>query len=141
MEEQREATIVLFDGVCNFCNASVNFILQRDPHQVFRFASLQSEAGRQLIEEAGLKDHDLDSMVLIEGDRVSVKSTAALRSARRLPGLWPLTGLLLLIPRAIRDWGYDAFAARRYGWFGKQESCMVPTAEMRSRFIEDARSG
>jgi predicted DCC family thiol-disulfide oxidoreductase YuxK len=140
MATAQKPAIVLFDGVCNFCNASINFILQRDRRGDFQFASLQSEAGRRLISEAGLHDHDLDSMVLIEGDRVSVKSTAALRSAKRLPGLWPLAGLLLFIPRVIRDGCYDAFAARRYRWFGKQEACMVPTAEMRSRFIEDAQS-
>lgn len=132
---------MLFDGVCNFCNSSVNFIYARDPRGAFQFASLQSEAGRRLVSQAGLHGHDLDSMVLLEGDRVSVKSTAALRAAKRLSGLWPLAGVLLLVPRAIRDWFYDAFAARRYRWFGRQDSCMVPTAEMRSRFIEDARPG
>lgn len=131
---------MLFDGVCNFCNSSVNFIYARDPRGEFQFASLQSEAGRRLVGKAGLHGHDLDSMVLLEGDRASVKSTAALRAAKRLSGLWPLAGVLLLVPRVIRDWFYDAFAARRYRWFGKQDSCMVPTAEMRSRFIEDART-
>lgn len=135
MKQGQETAIILFDGVCNFCNSSVNFLLRRDRGGLFRFAALQSEAGRRLLAEAGLQHHDLDSMVLIEGGRVSVKSTAALRAARRLPGLWFMTGLLLAIPRGLRDRCYDAFAARRYRWFGKRDVCMVPTAEMRSRFL------
>ncbi len=137
MKEARETAIVLFDGVCNFCNSSVNFLLRRDRKGVFRFAALQSEVGRKLLAEAGLQHHDLDSMVLIEGGEVAVKSTAALKAASRLPGLWFMTGLLLLVPRRLRDWCYDAFAARRYRWFGKREVCMVPTAEMRSRFLDE----
>jgi predicted DCC family thiol-disulfide oxidoreductase YuxK len=135
MAKEQATAIVLFDGVCNFCNASVNFLLRRDRDGVFRFAALQSDTGRKLLADAGLKRHDLDSMVLIEGGQVALKSTAALRAARRLPGLWPITGLLLVIPRGLRDWCYDAFAARRYRWFGKREACMIPTAEMRSRFL------
>lgn len=135
MREGSTAAIVLFDGVCNFCNASVNFLLRRDRDGVFRFAALQSEAGRKLLAEAGLQQGHLDSMVLIEGAQVAIKSTAALRAARRLPGLWFMTGLLLAIPRSLRDWCYDAIAARRYRWFGKREACMIPTAEMRSRFL------
>lgn len=135
MKEGSEAAIILFDGVCNFCNSSVNFLLRRDRKGVFRFAALQSEAGRKLLAEVGLQHHDLDSMVLIEGGDISLKSTAALKAARRLPGLWFMTGLLLAIPRSLRDWCYDALAARRYRWFGKREVCMIPTAEMRSRFL------
>lgn len=138
MEREQETAVVLFDGVCNFCNSSVNFLLHRDRDGAFRFAALQSEAGQKLLAEAGLEHHDLDSMVLIEGDRVAVKSTAALRAARRLPGPWFMTGLLLLVPRRLRDWCYDGFAARRYRWFGKREACMIPTAEMRSRFLDES---
>lgn len=138
MKEDPETAIVLFDGVCNFCNSSVNFLLRRDRNGAFRFAALQSEAGGKLLAEAGLQQHDLDSMVLIEGGEVAVKSTAALRAARRLPGLWFMTGLLLAIPASLRDWCYDAFAARRYRWFGKREVCMIPTAEMRSRFLDES---
>jgi len=138
MKEERETAIVLFDGVCNFCNSTVNFLLRRDRSGVLRFAALQSEAGKKLLAQTGLRDHDLDSMVLIEGDEVTVKSTAALRAARRLPGLWFMTGILLLVPRRLRDRCYDAFAARRYRWFGKREACIVPTAEMRSRFLDES---
>ena len=138
MKEEQEAAIVLFDGVCNFCNSSVNFLLRRDRNGVFRFAALQSEAGRKLLTEAGLQHHELDSMVLIEGGEIALKSTAALKAARRLPGLWFMTGLLLVVPRRLRDWCYDAFAARRYSWFGKRDVCMIPTAEMRSRFLDES---
>jgi predicted DCC family thiol-disulfide oxidoreductase YuxK len=138
MEAEQEKAIVLFDGVCNFCNSSVNFILRRDREGIFRFAALQSDAGRKLLAQAGLQHRDLDSMVLIEGGQIAVKSTAALRAARRLPGLWPMAGLLLAIPRGLRDWGYDAFAARRYRWFGRRDVCMVPTAEIRSRFLDES---
>lgn len=135
MGKEQATAIVLFDGVCNFCNASVNFLLRRDKDGVFRFAALQSETGRKLLAEAGLERRDLDSMVLIEGGKVAVKSTAALHAARRLPGLWRIAGLLLAIPKGLRDWCYDAVAARRYRWFGKREACMIPTEEMRSRFL------
>jgi predicted DCC family thiol-disulfide oxidoreductase YuxK len=138
VSHEREPAIVLFDGVCNFCNSSVNFLLRRDRTGVFRFAALQSEVGRRLLAENGFQGHDLASMVLIDGGTVATKSTAALEAARRLPGLWPMAGLLLLVPRRLRDWAYDAFAARRYRWFGKREVCMVPTAEMRSRFLGES---
>ena len=138
MKEDRQTAIVLFDGVCNFCNSSVNFLLRRDRKGVFRFAALQSDAGRKLLAQAGMSHHDLDSMVLIEDGEIAVKSTAALKAARRLPGLWFMTGLLLAIPRRLRDWCYDAFAARRYHWFGKRDVCMIPTAEMRSRFLYES---
>lgn len=135
MKPEQATAIVLFDGVCNFCNASVNFLLRRDKEGVFRFAALQSETGRKLLAEAGLQHRGLDSMVLIEGGHAAVKSTAALKAAQRLPGLWFLAGLLLAVPPSLRDWCYDAFAARRYRWFGKREVCMIPTPEMRSRFL------
>jgi predicted DCC family thiol-disulfide oxidoreductase YuxK len=137
MREEPEPAVVLFDGVCNFCNWSVNFLLRRDSKGIFRFAALQSEAGRKLLAAAGLQHHDLGSMVLIEGREIALKSTAALKAARRLPGLWFMAGLLLAIPRSLRDWCYDAFAARRYRWFGKRDASMIPTAEMRSRFLDE----
>ncbi len=133
----RPGAIVLFDGVCNFCNGSVNFVLRRDPKGVFRFAALQSDSGRRVLEQAGIADHGLDGLVLVEGNEVSVKSTAALRISRRLGNLWPLTAVFLLVPRVIRDWAYDWFAARRYRWFGQRDECMIPTPEMRTRFIEE----
>jgi predicted DCC family thiol-disulfide oxidoreductase YuxK len=134
------APVVLFDGVCNLCTGSVLFIIRRDPRGVFRFAALQSPAAAALLKDAPVRSGPLpDSIVLVEGDgaaRVSTQSTAALRIARRLRFPWPVLYALIVIPRPIRDWVYDFIAARRYRWFGKRDSCMMPTPELRARFLE-----
>ena len=127
--------VVLFDGVCNFCNASVRFIARRDARGYFHFAPLESDAGQQLLSEWGLNGTAIDSVVLVEGGRASVKSTAALRIARRLSGLWPLVVVFLIVPRFLRDAVYDVIARNRYRWFGRSEQCMVPSAELRARFL------
>lgn len=126
--------ILLFDGVCNFCNDAVNFVIDHDPKERFRFASLQSDLGVRLIEEHGLPP-EVWSSILIEGERVSTRSTAALRAAKYLRFPLPLLSVFLLVPRFIRDAAYDWFAARRYQFFGKAEVCRVPTPEMRRRFL------
>ena len=130
--------IVLFDGVCNFCNRSVNWIIRRDRRGRFRFAALQSEAGTALQERYGLDPSALDTLVLVEAGHVYVKSTAALRIVRRLRSRWRALYGLIAVPRPVRDFAYDWFARRRYRWFGKREECMVPTAEVRGRFLADA---
>lgn len=135
-----EPSIVLFDGVCNFCNGTVQFVLRRDPRGNFYFAALQSEAGREILDRFDMPPDKLDSIILIEGRRVYTKSAAALRIARGLRAPWPLLGVFLAVPRALRDACYDAFARRRYRWFGKRDSCMVPTPEMRARFLSDPES-
>lgn len=128
--------LVLFDGHCNFCNGAVLFIIDRDPRERFVFAPLQSEIGQAKLRDAGLDDPSFDSMVLVEGERVYVRSTAALRIALRLRGLWPLLGALgLLFPRFFRDAVYGAFAKRRYALFGKTDQCRVPTPELKRRFL------
>lgn len=127
--------VILFDGVCNFCNGSVNFIIDNDPHDYFRFAALQSDVGQALLERFYLPRSDFDSIVLIEGGRIYVKSTAALRIARRLKFPLSLGGLLLLVPRLIRDIGYTIIAKNRYQWFGKQDQCRLPTPAIRARFL------
>ncbi|MER2106357.1 MAG: thiol-disulfide oxidoreductase DCC family protein [Solibacillus sp.] len=124
--------IVLFDGVCNICDASVQFIMNRDAG-AHHFASLQSEVGQQLIEKYGLRD--VDSVVLIEEGRAYTKSTAALRIARHL-GVWKLFYALIVVPAPIRDLFYTAIAKNRYRLFGKKQVCKLPTAEERARFIE-----
>ena len=129
--------IVLFDGVCNFCNASVNFIIRHDRRAVFRFAPLQSPAGERLLREHGADIGGLDTLVLIEGRQSCRKSAAALRIARRLPGPYPLFYGLIVLPPALRDVLYDCFARRRYRWFGKREQCMTPSPELRGRFLVD----
>jgi predicted DCC family thiol-disulfide oxidoreductase YuxK len=130
--------VILFDGVCNLCNASVNFVIDRDPHAVFRFGALQSEEGRHLLAERGVDEEWLDSIVLIEGDRVYTASDAALRIASRMPFPWSLLRVFRILPRPLRDAVYNWIARNRYRWFGKQESCRVPTPDLRARFIDAA---
>lgn len=127
--------IVLFDGDCLFCDASVQFIIKRDPYEHFYFTSLQSEKGQQLKQRYGIPV-DEDSVVLIEGKKFYTKSSAALRIAKKLDGLWHLLFLLILVPRPIRDGVYRYVAKNRYKWFGqKQDSCTLPSPEMRKRFL------
>ena len=128
--------VVLFDGVCNLCNGSVRFVIERDPHKHFQFAPLQSETATTLI--AGTADPLAmpDSIVLVDEGRLYVRSTAALRIARRLRFPWPLLRVFMAVPRPLRDWVYDVIARHRYGWFGKRDTCMVPTKEIRDRFLE-----
>jgi predicted DCC family thiol-disulfide oxidoreductase YuxK len=128
--------ILLFDGVCNLCNASVNFIIDRDPRGRIRFASLQSETGQKLLERFELPTSDFDTMVLVEGDRCYRRSTAGLRVARRLRQPWPLLYGLIIVPRPLRDAVYRLVAHNRYRWFGQNEACRVPTPELRERFLQ-----
>lgn len=132
-----EARVVLFDGVCNLCNGTVQFIIDRDPAARFRFASLQSEAAARVLRAHGREPPpgDPESVVLVEGGRVYERSDAALRIARALGLPWSLAGLGLLLPRALRDGIYRFVARRRYRWFGREESCRVPTPALRARFL------
>lgn len=128
--------VLLFDGVCNLCNGAVAFVIRRDPRARFRFAPLQSAAADALLASLGVARGGLpDSFVLVEDGRVHVRSTAALRVARRLRCPWPLLAVVLLVPRFLRDPVYDLIARNRYRWFGRREACMVPTAELRARFL------
>ena len=127
--------IVLFDGVCNFCNASVNFIIRHDRRDSFRFAPLQSDKGAELQARYGLDPKALDALILIESSRAYVKSDAALRVTRRLGGVYAVLYALIAIPPLIRDFFYDWFARRRYRWFGKKEECTAPLAEVRGKFL------
>ena len=127
--------IVLFDGVCNLCSTSVQFILQRDPAGKFRFASLQSDLAQRLLTERGLDPKALDSVVVVDGDRLYRESDAALRVARDLKGAWKALTVFRVIPRPVRDWAYRLIARNRYRWFGKKESCWLPTPELRGRFL------
>jgi predicted DCC family thiol-disulfide oxidoreductase YuxK len=127
--------IILFDGVCNLCNESVLFVIDRDPRATFDFASLQSDHARALLAEHGFSDTDVSTIVLVEAGKVYVRSTAALRIARRLSGPWPALYLALVIPRPIRDAGYRWIARNRYRWFGKLEACRIPAPEIAGRFL------
>jgi predicted DCC family thiol-disulfide oxidoreductase YuxK len=127
--------IVLFDGVCNFCNASVNFIIAREPRGRLRFAALQSEAGRALLREHGLPGDFMTSLVLIEGGRAFTDSTGALAIAAHLRPPWNWLRLLRVVPRFARDAAYRFVGRHRYRWFGRREACRVPTPAERARFL------
>lgn len=128
--------ILLYDGVCNFCDSTVNFIIKRDPEAHFNFAALQSETGQLIQKSFGLDVEKLDSLVLIENKKMYRKSSAALRIARKLKGLYPLLFGLIIIPPFIRDAIYDFVARNRYKWYGKKDSCMIPSPEIRNRFLD-----
>ena len=126
--------VILFDGMCNFCSNSVQFIINRDPSSKFRFASLQSETGKNLIAKSKIDNKNLDSIVLFENGTYYIKSTAVLKIASKLNALWPLFYFFIVIPAPLRDYFYDIVAKNRYKWFGKKEDCMVPNAEIKARF-------
>jgi len=127
--------IILFDGVCNLCNGFVQFVIQHDPAGQFKFTSLQSDKGQELLKELPDAYRQIDSVVFLENGRFYQKSAAALRIIRRLSGAWPLLYLLMILPPFLRDWLYSFVARNRYRWFGQQESCMLPTPELKARFL------
>lgn len=126
--------IILFDGECNFCDKSVQFIIKRDRDGVFQFASQQSEVGQRLLLENSIPKW-IDSFFLISGEKIYYKSSAALRVCRDLNGFWKVFYLFLVVPKPIRDGVYDFIARNRYKWFGKKENCMLPSSEIRNRFL------
>lgn len=126
--------IVLFDGECNFCDRSVQFIIKRDPNARFMFASLQSEAGEKLLMKYNIPQQ-LNSFVLIENSKWYSKSSAALRVCKKLKGLWKVFYLLLVIPKQIRDPFYEVISRNRYKWFGKKKSCKLPPPGIKRRFL------
>lgn len=126
--------VLLFDGVCNLCDSSVQFVLRHERKPMLRFVALQSEVGQELLATHGLDPAYLDSLVLIEGGQAFTKSTAALRLSRYLKAPYRLLSLGLLMPRSVRDSIYAYVASKRYSWFGRKSSCMVPTPEVRRRF-------
>ena len=134
VEAQR---VVLFDGVCNLCNSSVNFISDRDKKQLFKFAALQSKAAAELLKNSPVDPTDLDSVVLVEGDNVYTESTAVLRISRFFGVPYNLGYLAMIIPRPVRDFFYKLVAKNRYKMFGKQDACRVPTPELKARFLAD----
>lgn len=128
--------IILFDGVCNLCNGSVQFVIKRDKKDRFRYAALQSEVGQQLVQERHIDTKEVDSIILIEpGVAYFTKSDAALEIAKDLGGVWRLMALFHWVPRSIRNFVYDFVARNRYKWFGKKEACMVPTPELQTKFL------
>lgn len=126
--------VVLFDGVCKFCNKSVNFILRIDHKGQLKLAPLQSDYGRTILEKYGVGIQYSDSMMLLEGERLTMKSTAILRISKYLGGAWPLCMIVLVVPCFIRDFVYDIIAKNRYRWFGRYDTCRLPDAEFEDRF-------
>jgi len=136
-----EHAVIIFDGLCNLCTCSVRWIIARDRRGVFRFAASQSETGRALLQDRGLtaSNHpvnSLDTLILVEGSRVWVRSEALLAIVRRLPAPWSWLKILRWLPRRLREAGYALVASRRYRWFGKRESCLVPAGDIEERFLK-----
>jgi predicted DCC family thiol-disulfide oxidoreductase YuxK len=129
--------LVIFDGVCNLCARSVQFILRHESGPHFTFSPLQSPAGARLLAQHGFPASDVESFVLVSDGKVYTRSTAALRIARHFKGAWRLLRILWLVPRPLRDAIYDYVARNRYAWFGKADSCLVPTSELSARFRYD----
>lgn len=132
---EKEHKIILYDGVCNLCNGAVTFVIKRDKKDVFKFAALQSEIGQEIISKFKIDTSKVDSIILITGERHYEKSAAALQIAENLSGAYPLLSIFLVVPKIIRDGVYDYIAKNRYKWFGKRESCMVPSERLRGKFL------
>ena len=135
MESNIKYKIILFDGVCNLCNSSVNFVIKHDKKNRYRFAALQSDIGKDLVNQFGIDPNETDSIILIKGQKHYIRSSAALRVAKGLSGGYPLFYVFMIIPTFVRNWVYDYIAKNRYKWYGKRESCMIPTEELKSRFL------
>jgi len=128
--------IILFDGVCNLCNSSVQFAIKRDENDIFRYAAIQSETGEKLLAERNIDTNEIDSIILIEPNiAYYTKSTAALEIGKDLKGIRTISSILLWLPESFRNIVYDFIAANRYKWYGKKEACMIPTEDLKSKFI------
>ena len=127
--------LIVFDGVCNFCTSSVQFILRHDRGAVFRFVSIQSELGREICRTSGLDPDDMQTFLVFTNGRVLLRSDAALEVAKQFGGLWRLLVLFKVVPRRLRDWVYSFVARHRYRWFGRRDSCMIPSEKVRQRFL------
>ena len=127
--------IVVFDGVCNFCNGAVNFIINRDPNGTFAFTPMQSNLAKELMAKYQMNNVDIDTFLLIKNDQCFVFSSAALEITKGLTGFWYLFNIFRVLPGPIRDIFYKLFARNRYRLFGKKSTCMVPSEEVRSRFV------
>lgn len=136
MDNFENKSIILFDGVCNLCNASVNFVIKHDKKAQFLFASFQSDAAKEIMLHFNLKNLNLDSIVLIDDGKIYEKSTAILIIARLLNGGYKLFYFFIVIPKSVRDRLYSYIAKNRYKFFGKRERCMIPSPELRNRFLE-----
>lgn len=127
-------SVILFDGLCNLCNGAVQFVIERDQQDKFHFASLQSDFAKKELLNFDIDSTRMNSFILLENGKIYHRSTAALRVAKKLNGLWPLLYAFIIIPPFVRDGVYNYVAKNRYKWFGKKESCWVPTAELKRKF-------
>lgn len=132
---ESETKIILFDGVCNLCNSSVNFVIKRDKHDVFKFGTLQEEPGKSILAKHQIDPSETDSIVFIENNKAYTKSSAAIRISKYLGGAYPLFGVFIIVPKFIRNWVYDYVAKNRYKWYGKKDQCMIPTPELKKKFL------
>jgi predicted DCC family thiol-disulfide oxidoreductase YuxK len=130
------SSVILFDGICNLCNGFVQFVIKRDRKNVFKFASLQSAYGQKFLTENKLNTDEFKSIILYKNEKLFTQSTAALKIFKELNGLWKLFFAFIVIPKFIRDAVYNLIARNRYRWFGKKETCMVPTKELEEKFLE-----
>jgi predicted DCC family thiol-disulfide oxidoreductase YuxK len=135
--EELKHPVILFDGVCNFCNSVVNFIIRQDKKEIFRFAALQSAAGQQLLKQYHLPHNHFDSFILIEKGKVYQSSAAALKLYNQLPWHWKWTQLFWIIPPILRNEVYNLIAKNRYKWFGRKEQCMIPSPKLKNRFLSE----
>ena len=126
--------VIFFDGICNLCNASVQFVIEHDKNSQFMFTALQGAYAKETLPTLNADSQKLNTILLLEDGKLYTKSSAALRVAKKLNGLLPLLYVFIIVPKFIRDWFYDIIAKNRYKWWGKQESCWVPTAELKSKF-------
>lgn len=129
-------SVILFDGYCNLCSRSVRFVLKHDRKAKFRFASLQSEYGKSVLQKHQLPTESFGTFVLVEDDKIHFKSTAALRVVKSLSGMWPVLYIFIIVPRFIRDAVYGFVARNRNKWFGKRDSCWLPKPEWKERFLD-----
>jgi len=136
MDNFENKSIILFDGVCNLCNASVNFVIKHDKKAQFLFASFQSDAAKEILLHFNLKNLDVNTVILVESQKVYDKSTAVLKIAKQLDGGNKAFYAFFIIPKIFRDWIYDIIAKNRYRWFGKRESCLLTSLELKNRFLE-----
>lgn len=127
--------VIIFDGVCNFCNGAVNFIIKRDSKGAFKFAPIQSEVAQSLILNQQINGVDKDTVLLIKNGDYFVRTNAALEITKDLDGFWFVFRVFKIVPKVVRDYCYRIFARNRYTWFGKKDVCMVPTADVRDRFL------
>lgn len=128
--------IILFDGICNLCNQSVQFVIEHDKKNQFLFASLQSDFGQKFLKENNLDAENFESMIYIEDEKIYTKSSAPLKISKHLDGIISILSIFIVVPKPIRDFVYNFIAKNRYNWFGKNDSCWIPTKELNARFLD-----